>query len=577
MTGEIPNSGGVVSWFTGDNSISQFADEIVKLGNGLKRFSDEVKDIEPENVKAAAEAAKSIAEMTNSIPKEGGIKGWFEGNSSISKFSTELGDLGKGINNFSKNIKDVESEKVTAAANAAKSIAEMTQLVPKEGGLKGWFEGESSLSKFSTELGNLGEGLYNFASKFGTTKPETITAAANAAKTLAEMANSTPGDTSNITNFGSNLETFGSNLYKFFDNFAWISASVIDNTEDSIKDIIKLSSVDYDKLGNVANAIGRMVEVINDASTIEEDATTGFKSSIETLAKTNIENFIKTFNDASPDIKKAASNLIDSFIEGGYAKKKDIVKGGKEIVSNFTSGVQNGDETKKATNAFTDLITACSKIISDKHNSFYNAGSDLVTGFANGISAHSFEAEAEASAMAQAALTAAKKQLDEHSPSKKFYKIGVFAGEGFINALGDYKNKSYKSASGMAESARLGLSKAINKVKTIMDNGIDSQPTIRPVLDLSDISSGTNSINDMLSLTPSIGVMSNISSIASMMNNRKAGVNDDVISAIEDLGHKIGNTSGNTYTINGITYDDRSDISDAIKSLVRAARIERRI
>ena len=577
MTSAIPNSNGVVAWFTGDNSISQFADEIPKLGSGLKGFSDEVKDIKPEKVKAAAEAAKSIAEMTDSIPKEGGVKGWFEGDSSISKFGTELGDLGKGLNNFSKNIKDVESEKVTAAANAAKSIAEMTQLVPKEGGLKGWFEGESSLSKFSTELGNLGTGLYNFASKFGDTSPDTITAGANAAKTLAEMANSTPADTSNITNFGTNLETFGTNLFKFFDNFAWISATVIDNAESSIKDIMKLSDIDYTKLGNVANAIGRMVEVINDASTIEKDATTGFKSAVETLAKTNIDNFIRTFNDASPDIKKSASNLMDSFIEGTYAKKEDIIKGGKETVSNFTSGVQNGDENKKATNAFTNLITACSKVISDKHSDFYNAGADLVTGFANGISAHSFEAEAKASAMAQAALTAAKKELDEHSPSKKFYKIGAFAGEGFINALGDYKTKSYKSASSIAESAKLGLSRAIGKIKTIIDNGIDSQPTIRPVLDLTDISSGTNSINDMLSLTPSIGVMSNVSSISSMMNNRKAGVNDDVISAIEDLGRKIGNTSGNTYTINGITYDDGSDISDAIKSLVRAARIERRI
>ena len=577
MTGKIPNSGGVIAWFTGDNSISQFADEIPKLGNGLYQFSNNIKTITPSTVKAGAEAAAAIAEMTNTIPNSGGVVSWFEGDNSISKFGTELGDLGSGIDDFSDAVEYVKPDKVKAAAEAAKTLADMTNTIPNSGGVKGWFEGDKSIAKFGTELGELGEGLNSFASKFGDTSPEIVTAGANAAKTLAEMANSTPADTSNITNFGTNLETFGNNLFKFFDNFAWISETLINNAESSITNIIKLSDVDYTKLGNVANAIGRMVEVINDASTIEKDATTGFKSAVETLAQTNINNFIRTFNDSAPDIEKAASNLMDSFIKGAYAKKEDIIKAGKETASNFTSGVQNGDETKKATNTFTNLITACSKVISDKHSDFYNAGADLVAGFANGISAHSFEAEAKASAMAQAALTAAKKELDEHSPSKKFYKIGAFAGEGFINALGDYETKSYKSASSMAESAKLGLSRAISKIKTIIDNGIDSQPTIRPVLDLTDISSGTNSINDMLSLTPSIGVMSNISSINSMMNSRKAGVNDDVISAIEDLGRKIGNTSGNTYTINGITYDDGSDISDAIKSLVRAARIERRI
>ena len=61
-----------------------------------------------------------------------------------------------------------------------------------------------------------------------------------------------------------------------------------------------------------------------------------------------------------------------------------------------------------------------------------------------------------------------------------------------------------------------------------------------------------------------------------MMSNHQNGVNDDVISAIDNLGRKLGNISGDTYQINGITYDDGSNVSDAVKTLIRAAKVERR-
>ena len=78
-------------------------------------------------------------------------------------------------------------------------------------------------------------------------------------------------------------------------------------------------------------------------------------------------------------------------------------------------------------------------------------------------------------------------------------------------------------------------------------------------------------------MSPSVGVLSNVRSINSMMNRNQNGANDDVVSAINDLGKAISNMSGDTYSINGITYDDGSNITNAVQSIVRAARQERRI
>ena len=53
--------------------------------------------------------------------------------------------------------------------------------------------------------------------------------------------------------------------------------------------------------------------------------------------------------------------------------------------------------------------------------------------------------------------------------------------------------------------------------------------------------------------------------------------NADIVSALKDLQNSVANSGGNTYTINGITYDDGSNVANAIGTLVRAAKIERRI
>jgi hypothetical protein len=113
----------------------------------------------------------------------------------------------------------------------------------------------------------------------------------------------------------------------------------------------------------------------------------------------------------------------------------------------------------------------------------------------------------------------------------------------------------------------------LSNMSRIVNSSMDTQPTIRPVLDLSDISSGASAINGMLSMNPSVGVLSNVRSINAMMNgqNRTEDNTNKLISAVKGI-----KSSGDTYIIDGVTYDDGSNITEAVKTIVRAARVERR-
>ena len=84
-------------------------------------------------------------------------------------------------------------------------------------------------------------------------------------------------------------------------------------------------------------------------------------------------------------------------------------------------------------------------------------------------------------------------------------------------------------------------------------------------------------ISRMFGSGVSIGTSANLNAIGTMMNRRNQnGGSDDVVSAINKLRNELGNIGGNSYNINGVTYDDGSNVADAVKTLVRAARIERR-
>ena len=554
MTAVIPNEGGVVSWFAGENSVSKFAGDLVSLGHGLKGFSESVSGIIPENLVAASNAGKALAEMTAVIPKEGGIKAWFSGETSVSNFASNLPKLGDGLKGFSDSVAGIVVENITAAANAAKALAEMTAVIPKEGGIKAWFSGKSGVATFADKLPTLGDALKGFSDSVEGIKPENVTAAANATKSLGEMTAIVPKDTSKIGVFGTNLEKFGEKLASYFSKTKDISAESISgakNAVDSIKDIDKVNA---GNIKSVSKAIDDLVDSIKGMAKITKASVTNFKNALDELGKVSSKALLKPFQDIKTDMEKAGKTAIDAFIKGVKSKKSTVETAAKEVANKSKDGI----ETKKS--------------------SFETAGRHLVEGFANGIENNAYKAEAKAKAMAQAAVDAVQKILKEHSPSKVGYSLGDFFGVAFVNAIGDYRDKAYETSAEMASSAKSGLASSLNKIRDVIDGNIDTQPTIRPVLDLSDVRAGASSISEMLNMNSPIGALASASSISAMMGRRNQnGTSDDIISAIKNLSGKLDKASSNVYNINGVTYDDGSNISEAVKSIVRAARVERRV
>jgi len=98
---------------------------------------------------------------------------------------------------------------------------------------------------------------------------------------------------------------------------------------------------------------------------------------------------------------------------------------------------------------------------------------------------------------------------------------------------------------------------------------------------LSAVQNGSASIAGMIGQTVQLGTstaLSSINTISAAMNQKNQnGGSDEVVRAIDKLSKNLSNV-GNTYnSFNGLSYTDDLALSTAFETIVKAARLERRM
>ena len=587
----IPNEGGLLGLLAGENDMSEFADKLVPFGEGLKAYAQTVSGLGEEavvSIENSAKAAKAMADVADAIPNEGGLLGLLAGENDMEAFGDKLVPFGEGLKAYATAVSGITEESVTNIKNSAKAaeaIVEVAEAIPNDGGVAGFFAGDNNIADFGDDLIPFGEGLKAYATAVSGITEDTITNIKNsgdAAEAMVDVADKING-LGTDGSINENISSIANQLLSIGNSIKSYAASV--------------SGINVESVNNSVTAVKKIIGMINNMASIDISGVSSFKTALDILGKTSISGVLNSFSSSASQLSASGSNmanalasglrsgqssvtsaamvLVNGIVRTMESKKAAFNSAGVAFMDQLISGIRRmGSGVKSAVNSSIDSAVGG---LRSYYGSFYSAGAYVAQGFANGISANSYLAAARARAMASAAANAARRELDEHSPSKVFYKIGDFAGLGFVNALRAYADKSFSAGSNMAESARDGLSKAIGQISDLISSDAETQPTIRPVLDLSEVESGVGAMNGLFAMTPSVGVLSQTRRISSMMNRRQNGSNDDVVSAIKDLKGQFGKSQGNTYIINGVTYDDGSNVTEAVKALVRAARVERRM
>ena len=133
-------------------------------------------------------------------------------------------------------------------------------------------------------------------------------------------------------------------------------------------------------------------------------------------------------------------------------------------------------------------------------------GQNIVDGMKHGILSKASELAQAAARTATDALQAARDAIGVESPSKKFAELGKWSMVGFAEGLKKYSHLGMSSAADMGMSTISTLKNIISAISDVINDNVDIDPVIRPVLDLSDVEAGSLLINDLLSKNKGINV-----------------------------------------------------------------------
>ena len=666
---EIPNTGGLLADFVGDNDLDDFANMFPVLGTGLKFFLQNIGTFTEEEqgtVKCAAEAVKTLAAASKEIPNTGGLLAKLVGDNPLDKFASMFPKVGTGIKGLLTNLGTFTEDEIATVNCAAESVlilAKVAKAIPNTGGLLAKLVGDNDLGKFASKIPQVGSGLRGFANKIGTfteAQLASVDLAVQALVAIVQLANLDFDDTEdsfksfinivpklgavmpefakvmvdacavgvNISVAGLNMihsagvkladvikampsegfanvfmevGTFKFRLSLLVEAFREYSVVAMEISSDGLKKgtlagesvaalIDKLPSNFTNMLVDAYTFKSRLIDFaegikgfMNATSGVDIGKLNTITNNLEpimekfsTIGQNGFNKFSESFKSKAPDLNKAINDMLTTAYQAMEQHVNKFIKAGGDLGDGFVKGIgsKSEDVSKKAKALGDSSVTSITA--ESFYTDFYNAGASVAEGFANGISDNTYKATAKAAAMAAAAYEKAKEELDVNSPSKIFRKLGYSVPEGFAMGIDKMGDMVDKSAVSMASSAISSARNAIGRIVDIINGNMDVQPTIRPVMDLSDITAGAGVINGMFGRTPSLGLRANVGSITSMMNNRQNGGNNDVVSAIDSLKDVIGKSSGNTYSIGGITYDDGSVIAAAVQEIIRATRIEGR-
>lgn len=635
-TKDIPETGGLAQLFAGTKDVSWWAEKLPDFGTGVKGFSDEVQDIKNvSNLTAITNITKTLASLSEYAPQVGGWTQLWEGTTDMTKLGEGFGALGSGLRSFAIAITtpainttvgpqlqnaaqatiDFTSANVTSAVNIAQALSDIYQKVGSTNTLQylvDWFiNGGDKLTIFSSSLGTLGTALGNFVTSFFFTgagaytgqngKTSEILSVVDVVNSVCDTISSDDAS-DKIFNTSVALQDFVGSVNYFYqemDKLIKDDGSTVTKVKDAT-DVISnfVNTFNHANANRDADALKNLCGVVTGIENIKEDDVTSFVNAITSLAsldsqETNAAAFEQLYTDMSGIGSKIMTAISDGAKNNWVILRNGITTAFANSRNKMTEAIQKFKTTgQKILSAIGNEMVAKWKWVSDslagvitktinttnstRYDSFKTLGKQMMQGFADGITAKKEDVVSAASAIAQAAADATQNTLDIHSPSRILMGIGEYAGEGFVVGLKAYQAASYSAGETVANAATIGINESLAQIQRLMESGVEWQPTITPVLDLSGVQNGASQMRSIL--TGASVSASSANSISLFMNSRTTGAsNTDIVKAINDLNKRMDSIQQNVYNVNGVTYDDGSNVASAVGQLVNAMQIKRRV
>ena len=628
----LPKKGGWVQAVTGENSLAAFGEELKNFGPDFAEYAKSVGKIKNwDTIKQSAEAINELVKIANEVPSEGGLVEAFTGKNDLSTFGNKLSSFGEYLAKYAKDVGGIKDwESIKQSANAAKAVIDIANEVPETGGIVKAITGDNDLETFGSHITKFSTSLVTFSENGALVDVGKVNGAISAAKAIINFAKySEDQDYDDIEELPDGLDDLAETLKEYSDNVKNVDSAAIYNSTGAAKSLVsmvleiggkKFSEInklpDLSGLAKSVKSYSESMKGIN-TSVVERGAAvtrslittikmtdnvnvggvTKFVTAVNKLANTNISKFNSTFKKASADAVVKAKNFVLGISKGltdatsygsiskamtalikhcvsklsDNANKNKFKKAGTSFVSSLVSGMSDEKTKSKVDKAAKSLASNAAKAAKEKKSKFESTGKSLGDGLISGINAKKQEVYDAGFALGKKSAAGVKAGAKVNSPSKLTIPTGKSLGEGLIVGVKQISKNVYDTSKDLGKNAAKSLSTSISKIGGLIETGIDAQPTIRPVMDLSDVSNGVGAINRMMDLQTIIGAKTNISAINSMMNDRQNG-NSELLSEIKGLRSDFSDVDRGVSVDVHLDYNAGSDANEIANDIATSLR-----
>lgn len=269
-----------------------------------------------------------------------------------------------------------------------------------------------------------------------------------------------------------------------------------------------------------------------------------------------------------PDLIQAGANIIIAFLEGIGQQVPRVIDAGFKMIIDFINGLADAirENTPTLLEAVANLCTAFLDGIlnffgiSSTVSEFVNVGKNIVNGIIDGIQSMISNVVSTVENLADQALDGIRDFLGIASPSKAFAEVGKFCAVGMADGITKYASGVTDATEDMGDASLKTMQDTMSRLTDAMNADLDSAPVITPVLDLTDVKSGANTLANMLSKGQSYSLAQNVSKQAQLSSALQNGSDPTATGETTII---------NKFDLTGLTVRSEADIDAIAKKLLQ--------
>ena len=207
-----------------------------------------------------------------------------------------------------------------------------------------------------------------------------------------------------------------------------------------------------------------------------------------------IDNLIRAIVDSVQMFIDGARRIINAFLDGIAGMVSDIINKGTDIIVALVRGI--GDSSIKVVRAAAEtllsFLNGLAQAIRDYSGKIREAAGNiagaLIDGITGGLAGGVGKVMNKVGEVAGGIVDGFKGLLGIHSPSRVMRDLAGFVGDGIALGLDDSQSQVFKASEALGESSVEGAMRGINSM--VISSDMKLSPTIRPVVDLSEVRKG---------------------------------------------------------------------------------------